>query len=143
MIRKIQCTSKTGKIYFNYIDEKGKRVSKEAYESFISSKEKPKTKRVRKVKPVEEQIEVLDKSEEWIGESGIYNKEVQEESKDLNCENVVSIQTEDYQQQVMKFEQSIEEAFKGSDTDVDTKEKPKKNVFTFKGFFTSIFDFWK
>lgn len=89
---------------------------------------------VETINNIEDNIANLDKQEEWVGESGVFSKQEIKEGA-----QIVDLK-ENYKQQVIEFEQSIEQAFEkpviGLTIGEDKIEEPKK------GFFVTWFEKW-
>lgn len=147
-----------------YRNSKGKFISKEEWLSLQPKQNKQmsnnKRKRTKKqVQPIiqEEALnpkfvetinkieESLDKTEEWVGESGFYSsvgnkEEVKEGTQVVELGSDYDVDTS-YKQEVVELEQSIEEAFNVLQDKV-IQEKLKEPIKT-PGFFTTWFKKWK
>jgi len=151
MIIRQEVKSKTGKSFFVY-KENGSFVSKKLFEEQEKMEKSKKRNNRKKPKAIiqevvsesltdvstETQIVELDKSEEWVGESGIVGIEVKTEegSKNVSFDEV-------YKQGVIDFEQSIQEEIETPIIPQDKiiQEKLKEPIKT-KGFFETWFKKW-
>jgi len=119
MINKISTISKkTGKEVFIYKYDDGKFASKALYEEQEASTLK---QRKKKITP-EEIIPILDKQEEWVGESGVYQDPIKEE----------------IEKKIADFEKELDEEIEK----VSTPIKEVQEVKSSGGFFSTWFKFW-